>query len=106
MQIPRSFRLALAAAFLFLGSSLTHGQASTGAMTGVVSDPTGAPVPNVQISVVQVDTNIETRSVTNNEGLYMCNPCHREAIASRSRAKASNGSSRRESSCASVTCYR
>ena len=57
-------------AALFFTSALVYGQVSTGTITGSVTDPSGAPVPNVQVSVVQTDTNIESRGVTNTEGLY------------------------------------
>ena len=46
------------------------GQVSTGTISGTVTDPSGAAIPNVQVSVVQIETNIETRVTTNAEGLY------------------------------------
>ena len=49
---------------------LAHAQVSTGAITGFVTDPSGAAVVNVQISAIQIDTNIEARTATNTDGLY------------------------------------
>jgi Carboxypeptidase regulatory-like domain/TonB-dependent Receptor Plug Domain len=45
-------------------------QVNTGTISGIVTDPTGAAIPNVQVIVVQTETNFETRVVTNAEGLY------------------------------------
>lgn len=61
-----------AIAFVFLiglpGSGLA--QVSTGTITGTVTDPSGAAIPGVQVSVVQTETNIQSRVVTNSEGIY------------------------------------
>jgi Carboxypeptidase regulatory-like domain/TonB dependent receptor len=46
------------------------GQMNTGAITGTVTDPQGATIPNVKVTVVQTETNFESRAVTNSEGLY------------------------------------
>jgi hypothetical protein len=46
-----------------------HAQ-STGTITGSVTDPSGAAAPNVKVTVVQTETNFETRVETNSEGLY------------------------------------
>ena len=69
-QLLRS--LASAAA-LFAGLSVAvplFGQMNTGTITGTVTDPQGAAIPNVKVTVVQPDTNFESRSVTNSEGIY------------------------------------
>src|SRR5947199_4343205 len=50
------------ALFLF-ASCLSFGQISTGTISGSVEDPTGALIPNAQISVKQLSTG-ETRSGT------------------------------------------
>src|SRR3954462_4474787 len=49
--------------------ALLHGQ-NTGTITGTVTDPSGAAVPNVKVLVVQTDTNFESRAETNAEGIY------------------------------------
>ena len=48
----------------------SYAQVDTGTITGTVTDPTGAPIPNVRVLVVQTETNFESRTVTNAEGLY------------------------------------
>src|SRR5580704_4032677 len=56
---------------LFFGLVFTaFPQADTGTITGTVIDATGAPVPNVQVSIVQTETNFHFTSVTNNDGIY------------------------------------
>ena len=45
-------------------------QADTGAITGKVVDPSGAAIANVQVSIVQTQTNFHFTSVTNGEGIY------------------------------------
>lgn len=45
-------------------------QMSTGTITGTVTDPSGAAVPNVQVTVVQTETNFESKATTNSEGIY------------------------------------
>jgi len=47
-----------------------HAQISTGTITGTATDPSGAAIPNVKVTVVQTDTNFESRALTNSEGLY------------------------------------
>lgn len=46
------------------------GQIGTSTITGRVTDPTGAVVPNVSVTVVQLATNFTFTAVTNQEGIY------------------------------------
>jgi hypothetical protein len=43
---------------------------NTGTITGTVTDPQGASIANVKVTVVHIDTNFESRVATNTEGLY------------------------------------
>ena len=45
-------------------------QISTGTITGTITDPSGAAIPNVQVTVVQTETNFESKATTNAEGIY------------------------------------
>src|ERR1700733_7842134 len=45
-------------------------QLDTATLSGRITDSSGAVVPNAQIKVVQTDTNFESLSVTNAEGLF------------------------------------
>jgi hypothetical protein len=65
MSIPR--RIAL---LLFLCGGLSFAQLNTGTITGSITDPSGAAVPNVKVTAVQMDTNFESHATTNAEGLY------------------------------------
>lgn len=51
-------------------SAYAIGQVNTATVTGVVTDPSGAPVAGVKILVVETSMNFETRSETNSEGLF------------------------------------
>jgi hypothetical protein len=45
-------------------------QATWGAISGFVSDPTGAAIPNANITATEVKTGVETKGVTDSVGLY------------------------------------
>lgn len=53
-----------------LFGSCAFGQVNSAAITGTVSDPTGAPVAGVKILVVETSTNFQARSETNSEGIF------------------------------------
>jgi hypothetical protein len=67
--IIRSRALLLVAALLWCGLS-AFGQVSTGTITGQVSDASGAVVPNVQVRITNVDTNVSRDLVTDSAGLF------------------------------------
>jgi len=45
-------------------------QSDRGAITGTVSDPTGAVIPGVQVTATSVATRVQTTATTNDVGLY------------------------------------
>jgi len=45
-------------------------QIGGGSIVGTVKDPTGAPVPDVQITVHSQETNEERTATTNSDGYY------------------------------------
>jgi hypothetical protein len=49
---------------------ILHAQDTTGKITGIVSDTSGAVVPNAQVSVTNTSTNVVTKATTDNSGLY------------------------------------
>lgn len=51
-------------------AALAPAQIGTATITGRVTDPSGAVVPNVAVTVVQTDTNFQSSTVTNAEGLF------------------------------------
>ena len=59
----------LVALLLCCGVAL-EAQTITGSVNGTVTDPTGAVVPNAKVTATNVDTNIETPTTTNSDGIY------------------------------------
>jgi len=49
---------------------LCPAQEATGRIVGTVSDPTGAVIPNVQVTVTNTATGISRKTVTDREGYY------------------------------------
>src|SRR5688500_13556066 len=49
---------------------LTFAQTSRGIVSGTVTDPNGAVVPNAEVTLTSTDTTITRSTVTNNEGFY------------------------------------
>lgn len=45
-------------------------QAGTGTITGVVSDPTGAIVPNATVKLVSINTGLENTATASGDGIY------------------------------------
>src|SRR5215467_7233113 len=62
--------LVLSAIFI-TRTPVVNAQATTGTIKGVVTDPTGAVVPDADVSAKGVATGIETKTKSNGEGLYM-----------------------------------
>ena len=46
-------------AVLFVASSLAFGQVNTASLTGLVTDPSGAAVPNATVKAIESATSIE-----------------------------------------------
>jgi hypothetical protein len=55
---------------LCLSVSLTFAQEGTGTITGHVTDPSGAAVPNAQVVAVDLATQVRTATATNSTGIY------------------------------------
>jgi hypothetical protein len=55
---------------LCFGASLALGQTVTGTITGTVSDPSGAVVPDVTVRAINVATNLEYTAQSNAAGVY------------------------------------
>ena len=51
-------------------ASIATGQIGTATITGRVTDPSGAVIPNVSVTVVQTETNFQFTAVTNDGGLF------------------------------------
>src|SRR5579872_5052549 len=65
--------MAIVAAFVSLGffPERALAQATSGNIAGVVTDSTGAVLPNANITVTNLDTGIQSTSKTNANGEYL-----------------------------------
>ena len=64
----RSIAFGLFAQLLMAG--FLWAQTDRGAITGTVTDPTGAVVPGVQVTATNADTKVQTTATTSDVGLY------------------------------------
>jgi len=62
--------LSVVLVFSFLCAMQAAAQDTTGKITGAVTDPTGAIVPNAAVTVTNIATNISHSTTTNSAGLY------------------------------------
>lgn len=63
-------RLRMLLMFVLLGFGIAFGQTTTGSISGVVTDESGAVIPGASVTVRNVDTGFERTAVTNTEGRY------------------------------------
>src|SRR6266700_7489238 len=63
-------RILVALVFLFLVTTATIAQVSTASLTGLVTDQSGAAVPNVTVTVTLKSTNTERSVMTDQTGYY------------------------------------
>ena len=66
--------MAIIAAVFVLFSARCPAQTDQGAITGIVQDPSGAVIPNAQISVTNIDTGLVLQSTTNAGGVFVFSP--------------------------------
>jgi Carboxypeptidase regulatory-like domain len=60
----------IAAGLLFVFAMISWAQATWGTISGFVTDPTGAAVPNANITITNERTGVQRRIKTDNGGLY------------------------------------
>ncbi len=68
------FSLLLLCSIFTLTGRHTFAQADQGAITGLVQDPTGAVVPNAQITLTDTDTGLVLQGTTDASGNYVFSP--------------------------------
>jgi Carboxypeptidase regulatory-like domain/TonB-dependent Receptor Plug Domain len=67
--------LTLSTLFLLLMQcQCAFGQVDEGAITGTVSDPTGAVIPNAQVTLTNTDQGLTLTTTTNGAGVYIFSP--------------------------------
>jgi hypothetical protein len=64
----RTTLLLLLSASLFVGPAFS--QLDSGVLSGRITDSSGAVIPNAQITVANTETNFESTTVTNTDGLF------------------------------------
>ena len=84
----------------FVGTLLLVGipawtQTTFATITGTVTDPTGAVIPNVTVSATHVATNITTTTESNEAGVYTLPQLKEGEYTVSARAPGSRNSSRR-----------
>jgi hypothetical protein len=52
-------------------AGVVFAQRDLGTITGIVSDPSGAPIPNARVSITEVATNLSYEVTTNTSGEYV-----------------------------------
>ncbi len=68
-NVPKTSAIRLLILVTFSAISL-FGQVDTGALSGVVTDATGAAVPSAKVVITQIETGFQTSLVTNSAGFY------------------------------------
>src|ERR1700690_911336 len=67
--------ITLTALFLLLvQSQRVFGQVDEGAITGTISDPSGAVIPNAQVTLINTDQGLTLTTTTNGSGVYPFSP--------------------------------
>ncbi|MCI0663796.1 MAG: carboxypeptidase-like regulatory domain-containing protein, partial [Acidobacteria bacterium] len=68
-RLKNSFATTLFILLLIIpASALAQGE--RGSFNGIVTDPTGAVVPNAEVTAVNKETNVETKTMTTDSGVY------------------------------------
>jgi len=70
----KAIALALFCIWLTIGTNVVYGQADQGAITGVVSDPSGAAIPGAQVLLKNTDTALVLSATTDQSGVYTFSP--------------------------------
>lgn len=66
----RTFAIVVAALLILASGGVVWSQTVQGVITGTVTDPTGAVVPNATVTITNVGTNISQTTTTGSDGAY------------------------------------
>ena len=69
MRVSRA--LALAAMLVAAAAGAAHAQLATADLSGRVTDPSGAVLPGVTVTMTQTDTGLTRSTVTDETGTYL-----------------------------------
>ena len=67
-------RLGFCLALMALCPIAAYAQGVAGSIAGLVTDPSGAVVPNAEIEVTDLDRNVSIRTTSNESGFYVVTP--------------------------------
>ena len=70
MSFHRRTATALLLAFILASATLARAQSDRGTITGTVTDPAGAVVPNAKVTATNLETNEVRETTTSGEGSY------------------------------------
>lgn len=62
------------AILLISAAGLLLAQRDMGTISGIVRDSSGAPIPNAQVTVAEIDKGTEVKTQTNSDGQYVATP--------------------------------
>ncbi|HTW81771.1 MAG TPA: carboxypeptidase-like regulatory domain-containing protein [Terracidiphilus sp.] len=74
LNVIRRLRTLMLFAFVFVVSAFAAAQGTSGSLTGLVSDPTGAAVAGATVTLVNLGTNFQQTETTNGIGVYLISP--------------------------------
>ena len=74
---------------VLLLTPVTHAQSPEATISGIVTDGTGAALPGVTITALQMGTGQRVVAVSNHEGFYALRPCPSASTSSRRSCRAS-----------------
>ena len=69
-RVSKCLMIAGALALLLFVVRPAAGQISTGSLSGQVVDPSGAAVPNAQVTATNIGTNAKSRTTTDSSGIF------------------------------------
>ncbi len=73
-RLQRRFGMFLVLCLMAAGAARAYGQADQGAIVGLVTDTTGAAIPNAQVTLTNVDTGLTLHATTDSSGNYVFSP--------------------------------
>lgn len=66
----RAYRLVLGAIICLLAASPVAAQIGTGSITGIVTDSSGAVIPEAEVTITNADTNVPRVTTSTTSGDY------------------------------------
>src|SRR5690348_4986263 len=70
-EMPRAIRCSIGLFAIMLTHETARAQVLYGSLTGNVSDPSSAAIPNAKVEVLNTGTGIAKQTTTDNRGVYL-----------------------------------